>query len=165
MGDSAGVDSSHACFGVFLHPMGILLPYLGFSAYRLRRTPVSRFRSETEAKIAKRALRIWGTMENTLCETGVDPGIQSRLSESLCQIHGAVIGIRQEPTAVTVASRWKDPAASRRLIRQLLLIVNTRREYRLLRRDLAELDRLFPSHSSSVKGGAANRAVESKWLR
>jgi hypothetical protein len=145
--------------------VGILLPYLGFSAYRLWGTSLSRYRSETEAKTAKRALRIWGTMENTLRETGVDSGIRSEMSESGNERLGRAIPISYEPTGRIRSSRWKHPQASRKLIRQLMAIVNSRREYQELQRDLVELDRLFPLPSSSMKGGAAQNAVEEKWLR
>jgi len=123
-------------------------------------TSVSRYHSETEAKSAKRALRIWGTMENTLCETGVDSGIRSQMPKSGNRTHGRAIPISYEPTGRIRSSRRKHPHASRKPGRQLTAIVNSLCECEELQCRLAELDRLFPSSSSSMKGGAAQSAVE-----
>jgi hypothetical protein len=171
-GMTAQGASDSACWRVrwclFLsvfHPAGLLLPYLGFSAYGLRGTSVSRFRSETEAKTAKRARENLGAMENRLHETGGHSRVAQSMAESTSPRFGRGIRVREEPSGGIHPCRWRQPQASRDLIRRLMAIVNRRREYEVLRRDLAELGRLCPSSSSSMKGGAAQGAVEETWLR
>ena len=145
---------------VYFPPCGDSSSLFGFFGLSALGTSVSRYHSETEAKSAKRALRIWGTMENTLYETGVDSGIRSQMSESGNRTCGRAIPISYEPTGRIRAGRWKRRQASRKPGRQLTTIVNSLSESEKLRCRLAELDRLFPSSSSSVKGGAAQSAVE-----
>ena len=104
-------------------------------------------------------------MKNTRYETGVDLGIRVLWSESAAHRLGRVFLAPSEPTRGTSEGRWKDPAASRKLIRQLMAIVNSWHEYETLRRELAELDRPFPLSSSVMKGGAAHHADNETWLQ
>jgi hypothetical protein len=52
---------------------------------------------------------------------------------------------------------WKDPAASRELVKELLGVVNSEAEYDLLLKQLAELDSICASRSLQLKGGAAKQ--------
>lgn len=52
---------------------------------------------------------------------------------------------------------WKDPAASRELVQQLLETVNSEAEYDMLIGQLAELDATLASQSQQLKGGAAKQ--------
>jgi len=99
---------------------------------------------------------MWGTMENRLNETGDDFGTtpylpKSRdaelITESVC---------RKEPVEDLQKSIWKNPEASRRLCKQLLELVNSKEEYELLQRDLAELEQLFPSPSKTTERRCCN---------
>ena len=57
-------------------------------------------------------------------------------------------------------AQWPHPEESIKLIKSLMGYVNSKEEYELLVRDLAELEQLFPSSSDSLKGGAAEMAVK-----
>ena len=139
-----------------------LFGLFGLLALRLRFRGAAR---KPPRKPQKGPWRIWPAMENTLCETGVDLRIRSLWPESAAPQLGQVFLAPVEPARGTRESRWRDPAASRTLIRQLMAIVNSGHEYELLRRDLAELDRSYSSSSSVVKGGAASHADNETWLR
>jgi hypothetical protein len=104
-------------------------------------------------------------MKNTRYETGLGFVVRSRTPESQKHTLAAAPGVSQEPTGGIHTTRWKDPQASGKLIRQLMTTVNSSHECQELRRDLAELDRLFPSPSSLMKGGAAHHAVDETWLQ
>ena len=73
---------------------------------------------------------------------------------------GTAISLAYEPTGRVSASRWKRRQASTKTGRQLTTIVDFLSESEELQCRLAELDRLSASPSSSVKGGAAQSAVE-----
>jgi hypothetical protein len=139
-----------------------LFGFFGLTAPGLRFRGTAR---KPPRKPQKGPLRIWPAMKNTLCETGVDVGIRVLWSESAIPRLGRVFRAPVEPTRGTCESRWKDPAASRRIIRQLMAMVNSCQEYETLRRDLAELDRSCSSSSSIMKGGAAPNADNETWLR
>ena len=50
--------------------------------------------------------------------------------------------------------QWKYPLASRKLVIELLELVNSEAEYNVLLKELAELDEIIASQSSQLKGGA-----------
>jgi hypothetical protein len=160
-----GAAASHQSLSLCVFHRGYspsLFGLFGLEALGLRFRGAAR---KPPRKLQKGPLRIWPAMESTQYETGVDLGIRPSWSESAAQTLTMVILAPIEPTRGTSKSRWEDPAASRELIRQLMAIVNSRREYEMLRRDLAELDRSCSLSSSVVKGGAAPNADNETWLR
>ena len=98
-------------------------------------------------------------MENRLNETGADFAKTSCLPKSRDAELIVDSACRKEPAEGHHKSNWSNPEASKRLIQQLLELVNSKEEYELLERELAELEQLFPSFSDSLKGGAAEIAV------
>lgn len=93
-------------------------------------------------------------------ELSVDFGKTSYLPKSRNAELSANSACRKEPAKDLHQSYWSNPEASKRLIKQLLALVNSKEEYELLVRDLAELEHLFPSSSDSLKGDAAEIAVQ-----
>jgi hypothetical protein len=96
-------------------------------------------------------------MENELNETGV----VVRVEPATWQSQGKPVNLagEKEPIGSSSGLIWTNPAAaSERLVRQLLEIVNTQDEYELLQRDLEQLHALCPSCSNVLKGGAAQSA-------
>jgi hypothetical protein len=51
----------------------------------------------------------------------------------------------------------KYPLATREIVQQLLALVNSEAEYKLLLKELAELDEIIASQSSKLKGGASQK--------
>lgn len=51
-------------------------------------------------------------------------------------------------------TQWNNPSASRKLVKELLQLVNSEAEYNMLLKELAELDAIIASQSSKLKGGA-----------
>jgi hypothetical protein len=92
---------------------------------------------------------MWGTMENRLNETGADFGKTSYLPKSRNAELIVDSACRKEPAEGEGLhkSDWSNPEASKRLIQQLLELVNSKEEYELLERELTELEQLFPSSS------------------
>ena len=94
---------------------------------------------------------MWGTMENRLNETGADFGKTACLPKSRDAELIAGSACRKEPAEGLHQSDWNNPEASKRLIQQLLELVNSKEEYELLEQELAELEQLFPSSSELIE--------------
>jgi hypothetical protein len=90
-------------------------------------------------------------MENRLNETGADFGKTACLPKSSDAELSANSVCRKEPAEGLHKSYWSNPESSKRLIAQLLQLVNSKEEYELLVRDLAELEQLFPSSSELIE--------------
>jgi hypothetical protein len=54
--------------------------------------------------------------------------------------------------------QWNNPLASRKLVKELLQLVNSEAEYNMLLKELAELDEIIALQSSKLKGGAFKMA-------
>jgi hypothetical protein len=117
------------------------------------RTPISRYHSEIGAGKYIKGPGNVGTMENRLHETGADFGKTACLPKSRDAELIAASACRKELAEGEGPhkSNWSNPEASKRLIQQLLQLVNSKEEYELLERELAELEQLFPSSSESTE--------------
>lgn len=90
---------------------------------------------------------MWRGMKNKFKKTGTEFGNTSCMPKSRKNELSSTLDGRRARCHIE---------AEIKLIQQLLHIVNTKEEYELLERDLAELERLYPLiSSSSLKGGAA----------
>ena len=90
-------------------------------------------------------------MENRLNETGTDFGKTSCLPKSRSNELKTNSICRKEHTDSLQRISWSNPKASKRLIKQLLQLVNSKAEYELLEQDLAELEQFFPSSSELIE--------------
>ena len=92
-------------------------------------------------------------MENRLNETGADFGKTSCLPKSRSRELTADSACRKEPAEGEGLhkSNWSNPEASKRLIKQLLQLVNSKEEYELLEQELAELEFLTTTPSELIE--------------
>ncbi len=92
-------------------------------------------------------------MKNKFNETGSDFGNINSLTKSRTSESSELCSRKEQINKLKV--KWPYPEKSKKLIVQLLELVNSKEEYEQLQKDLAELEFLISFNSSKVKGGTA----------
>jgi len=90
-------------------------------------------------------------MENRLNETGTDFGKTSCLPKSRSHELTTNSVCRKEHTDSLQRISWSNQKASKRLIKQLLQLVNSKAEYELLEQELAEIELLLHLSSELIE--------------
>ena len=92
-------------------------------------------------------------MKNKFNETGADFGNIQSLTKSRTSEFSDLCSRKEQINKQKV--KWPYPEKSKKLIVQLLELVNSNKEYEQLQKDLAELEILTSLNLLKLKGGAA----------
>lgn len=93
-------------------------------------------------------------MKNKLNETDIDFGNTCHIVPKSNDKFSENEALPNEQNSNLRKTQWNSPLASRKLVKELLGLVNSEAEYNMLLKDLAELDAIIASQSSKLKGGA-----------
>jgi hypothetical protein len=102
----------------------------------------------------KKGPGLWPAMKNKFNETGTDFGKIINIVPKSNYQFSEIINCPNEQNCNLRKTQWKYPLASRKLVKELLELVNSEAEYNMLLKELAELDEIITLQPLQMKGGA-----------
>ena len=93
-------------------------------------------------------------MKNKFNETGSDFGNTCHIVPKSNYPFSEIINCPNEQNCTLRKTQWKYPLASRKLVKELLELVNSEAAYNMLLKELVELDKIIALQPLQMKGGA-----------